>query len=79
MQATGAPRRLGKQPRRVDSLDVESMNVRGAHGQLATAPRCVRSPGPGGRPWIETLRSVRKWDLLPVSIWCVRNLKECEL
>nr|CAB3453275.1 unnamed protein product [Digitaria exilis] len=25
-------RRLGKRPRRVDSLDVESMNVRGAHG-----------------------------------------------
>ncbi|KAL6655930.1 hypothetical protein ACP70R_006756 [Stipagrostis hirtigluma subsp. patula] len=28
----GFRRRLGKRPRRVDSLDVESMNVRGAHG-----------------------------------------------
>lgn len=25
-------RRFGKQPRRVDSLDVEAMSVRGAHG-----------------------------------------------
>ncbi|VAI32084.1 unnamed protein product [Triticum turgidum subsp. durum] len=28
-------RRLGKRPKRVDSLDVESMNVRGAHGHSA--------------------------------------------
>ncbi|EER98827.1 potassium transporter 23 [Sorghum bicolor] len=28
-------RRFGKRPRRVDSLDVESMNVRGAHGHSA--------------------------------------------
>ncbi|KAL6846645.1 hypothetical protein ACP4OV_024093 [Aristida adscensionis] len=30
--SSGFRRRLAKRPRRVDSLDVESMNVRGAHG-----------------------------------------------
>lgn len=59
-------RRFGKRPRRVDSLDVESMNVRGAHGHSAKV-RSFSSPGPRARPWIETLRSVREWSLLPVS------------
>jgi KUP system potassium uptake protein len=37
-------RRLGKRPRRVDSLDVESMNVRGAHGHSAKVRSFSRSP-----------------------------------
>ena len=36
-------RRLGKRPRRVDSLDVESMNVRGAHGHSTKVRSFSRS------------------------------------
>lgn len=36
-------RRLGKRPRRVDSLDVEAMNVRGAHGHSSKVRSFSRS------------------------------------
>ena len=42
--ASGVLRRLGKQPRRVDWLDVESMNVRGAHGHSTKVRSFSRSP-----------------------------------
>nr|CAB3456958.1 unnamed protein product [Digitaria exilis] len=38
-------RRLGKRPRRVDSLDVEAMNVRGAHGHSSKVRPRIQALG----------------------------------
>lgn len=56
-------RRLGKRPRRVDSLDVEAMNVRGAHGHSSKVRPRIEILGIASGEWSRSRvsRVARNW------------------